>query len=142
MRVHDEQTSTWADWVNVFRRDRTQGDDSLPEDIDLSGIADGKTVQLRWHFYETYYDYWFAVDNVIVSGVPGVGKLPPIALEGSSVTISWEPFGTGSYTVQFTDDLAVPDWQAVPGEWPVTQTTWSGEVSPSVSKRFYRVVSE
>ncbi len=142
VRVQDEQTLAWADWVNVFRRDRTQGDDISPEDIDLSSIADGKNVQLRWHFYQAYYDYWFAVDNIVVSGVARTGGLVPIVLAGGSVTLRWEPFGTGKYTVQYADDLTAPNWQDVPGSWPITQTSWSGEVGLSVSKRFYRVVSE
>jgi hypothetical protein len=142
VRVQDEQTLGWGDWVNVFRRDRTQGDDASPEDMDLSGIADGKKVQLRWHFYQTYYDYWFAVDNIVVSGVARTGGLVPIVLAGGSVTLRWEPFGTGKYTVQYTDDLTAHNWQDVAGSWPITQTKWTGDATTGVPKRFYRVISE
>jgi len=142
LRVYDEQTSAWGNWTNVYRHDRTGGDDRWPEDIDLSGIADQKQVQLRWHFYETYYDYWFAVDNITVSGVPYSGPRRPIALFGDSVTLFWEHFGAGKYTVQYTDSLMHPDWQNAPGSWPVTGTTWTGDDVSAIPMRFYRVVSE
>ena len=62
---------------------------------------------------------------------------------GGSVAISWESFGKGSYTVQWSDDLLSGLWQPVPGaEWPISGTTWQGDDVSAVGRRFYRVRSE
>ncbi len=142
LRIYDEQASSWGDWVNVHHHERTGGDDQWPEDIDLSGIADLRKIQLRWHFYETYYDYWFAVDNITISGVPLSYPSGPISLSHDWVVISWGPFGTGRYTIEYADSLTEPEWRNVPGAWPITQTSWSGEEVSRIPMRFYRVVSE
>ncbi len=146
IRVRDEEAPDWSDWINVFTHDYSRGDNCLPEDMDISSVADGKTIQLRWHFYDTFYDYWFAVDNVRLSGIlPAPPPNPPVRhveLVGISVTLSWEDFGAQQYTVQYTDDLAHPDWQNASGSWPISETTWTGEDITTVRNRFYRVRSE
>ncbi|MDP2898231.1 MAG: DUF5010 C-terminal domain-containing protein [bacterium] len=142
LRAHDDATFTWSDWINVYHHDRAGGDDRWPEDIGLSAVADLRQVQLRWHFYDTYYDYWFAVDNIAVSGVPRSSASGPIALSHNWVTLSWEPFGSGRYTIQYADSLANPQWRNLPGDWPIARTLWSGEDAMDIPMRFYRVVGE
>ena len=60
----------WSSWTNLLRWDRTTVADieSGSQQVDLSAIADGKHIQIRFHFYDAMYDYWFAVDDVRVSG--------------------------------------------------------------------------
>ncbi len=37
--------------------------------IDISAIADGESnVELRWHYYNARYEWWWAIDNVEVTG--------------------------------------------------------------------------
>lgn len=44
--------------------------------------------------------------------------------------------------IEYTADVAVPQWQAVPGtEWPITGTNWVGAIPMSPGKGFLRVVS-
>ncbi|MDP2897092.1 MAG: right-handed parallel beta-helix repeat-containing protein [bacterium] len=81
VRAYDEDIGTWGDWVNLLRLDMTilppwtdPAIDSRPEALDLSAY-DGKKIQIRWHFYEAVYDYWFAIDEITVSGDPA-GTLP------------------------------------------------------------------
>ncbi|MDP2898841.1 MAG: DUF5010 C-terminal domain-containing protein [bacterium] len=146
VQVYDEETSTWGAWTWVFHHDRTNGDDSVPEQIRISSIADRKKVRLRWRFYSTYYDYWFALDDIKVSGIP----LPPspgppirtIGVAGATVTLSWEAFGSGRYTVQYTGDLTSRDWQNASGSWPISETSWTGDDTTDVPSRFYRILGE
>jgi len=142
---YDETSQSWSDWVNLFRRDRTQGDDfsAIPKWFDVSYLADGKKVKFRWRFYDTCYDYWWAIDEVKVSGE----KRPPRIVSAAvgpdgSVELSWESFGSGSYIVEFCDNLLGGNWQAVPGTgWPIEETTWRGDNVSGAGARFYRVRS-
>jgi len=39
--------------------------------IDISDVAAGKSdVKIRWHYYDAYFDWFWEVDNVELSGVP------------------------------------------------------------------------
>jgi hypothetical protein len=146
IRFFDEESQSWSDWVNLLSRDRTDGDhfSAIPQWFDVSSLADGRKVKFRWRFHNTRYDYWWAVDDVRVTGE----KAPPrifsatLTPEGS-VELSWESFASGSYTVEHTGDPASGDWLAVPGtQWPIAQTTWRDDNLSGVSFRFYRVRSE
>jgi hypothetical protein len=62
---------------------------------------------------------------------------------GGKVGLSWDTFGGGNYTVEYTDDLGPANWQPVPGvSWPITEATWSGEDIGALPTRYYRVRSE
>jgi len=138
-------------WVNLLHLDRSifapgtdPAIDSGSEEFDLSAY-DGKKIQLRWHYYNANYDYWFAVDNVKLSGerkeLPR-GAIQQMRLVAGKVELSWSAFGTGNYTVECTDDIAKGDWKPVTGTWPSTQTTWPGEATTGIKTRFYRVRSQ
>ena len=120
--------------------------DADPEEVDVSSQADRKFIQIRWHFYDAMYDYWFAIDDIRVSGDRGPAPPPPrptIGIEGNNVTLTWEIFGGGNYTVEYTEDLTRDDWQPAPGfAWPITETSWSGEDVTGIGGRFYRVNSQ
>jgi hypothetical protein len=68
--VYDSDSATWSPWMNVFTRDMTMGDwtSDTPRFFSLSPLADGRRMKLRWRFHEAEYDYWWAIDNVRVSG--------------------------------------------------------------------------
>jgi len=147
LSVYDPDSQSWSDWLTIFTHDRSAGDQSsaTPLSFRISSLADGRKVKLRWHFYNTRYDFWWAIDNVVVSGrratKPGIVA---ITVDPTGVlTFSWESFGTGYYTVQYTDDLLNPSWTDAEGTaWPTIATTWSGVFPPAQQKRFFRVISE
>ncbi len=149
IRVFDQ--GAWGAWVNLVHFDRTTvtltGDmtDAIPEEVNLSAYADNKRVQIRWRFYDVQWDYWFAVDEIRVSGEPAGSPPPPAGVsEGpAGPALSWEAFGDGEYTVTFADDLASGIWKSPPGTWPRTSTTWtdSDVAGEDVVSRFYRVES-
>ncbi len=60
-----------GDWVNLLHYDRTTVGvyDTAAEVVDLSAY-DGKVIQIRFHFYEANFAYWFAVDKIRVCGEP------------------------------------------------------------------------
>lgn len=142
---------TWGDWVNLLHWDRTTVAeiDSRPEEVDIAAHADGKFIQIRWHFYDAMLNYWFAIDDVRVSG--DKVEEPPPAYEvltmgyiAGVADLTWDAFGGGNYTVQYTADLASNNWQSVPGTtWPITATNWSGDVTAILGRDVYlRVRSE
>ena len=76
------------------------------------------------------------VDSVtIAAGAPTA----VIAPDGS---LTWNDFGSGQYTVQYTDDLVNNPWQDVAGSWPSANTYWLGEDISLARQRFYRVMSQ
>ena len=153
IRSYDEASGLWSAWVNLWHRDLwffspgpDPGIDSDPVHLDISAY-DGKKVQLRWHFYDALNDYWFAIDDIRVSGEPA-GLLPPrkptIAKDGNTVSLSWEEFGDGEYTAEWTNDLVNGLWEIPPGTWPIGATTWADSdiASSEAIQRFYRVESD
>ena len=144
--VYDEIEGRWSDWVNFYTHDRTGGDDftAIPKRFDVSSLADGKRVRFRWRFYNTRYDYWWAIDRVKVTGEKCPPRVTSAAVsQGGEVSLSWEG-GSGSlYTVEYTDDLSGGFWQPVPGtEWPIAETSWQGDDVSQKRGRFYRVVAQ
>ncbi len=98
IRGYDEGASTWGGWVNLLHYDASTvlDFDANPEEVDLSAY-DGRRIQIRWHFYEAVWDYWFALDNIMVSGEPA-GPLPlgakgTLPSSGKNITLrSEDPF--------------------------------------------------
>jgi hypothetical protein len=141
--------SAWGGWVNLLRWERSSVTEFAigPEQVNLSAQADGKFIQIRWHYYEANFDYWFAIDNVRVSGDRGEEPPPPrptIGIEGDNVSLSWEHFGGGSYTVEYTEDLTADDWRPVEGvTWPIVEGGGVVPIPlPHPAALYYRVRSE
>jgi len=109
--------------------------------VDLS-LYDGKVIQIRFHFYEANYDYWFAIDDVVVSGdkepeEPEDYEIQDMGYAAGTAQLDWDAFGDGNYTVEYTNDLATPNWQPVPGTWPITATSWSGDIAAIFGQGVY-----
>ncbi len=68
--VYDPGSTTWSDWMNLFSRTMASGDwaSDSPRIFSLSPEADGKQVRVRWRFHEAQYDYWWAIDDVRMTG--------------------------------------------------------------------------
>ncbi len=140
---------TWGDWANLFHWDRTTVTEYATglEQVDISGHADRKFIQVRWRFYNANYDYWFAVDDIKVAGdrlPPPTGKVISMGYVAGQAQLGWNEFGGGNYTVEYTVDLTSGSWQSVPATtWPITQLTWSGDISGIFGEGVYlRVRSE
>ncbi len=142
IRTCEEGSESWSDWVNVFHRERADGNDPSPQFVDVSNLADRKKIKLRWRFWKTNYDYWWAIDDVRVTGeLPAAeeGKILSLGITGGNISLTWEPFGTGYYRVQYTDDLTSGTWSDASGY--LTGTDWTGEIPPGSEFGFYRVIS-
>jgi len=137
-------------WVNLLSYNVNSIDpnldpavDSTPEKLDLSAY-DGKTFQLRWHFYDATWDWWWAIDNVMVSGEPKPVPPPPkgviltVGIAAGKLSVTWGVFGTETYYIDYTADLTGA-WSEVAG--PLTGTS-SSDVGISGSAGFYRVRAE
>jgi hypothetical protein len=144
-----EDGESWGQWVNLLHWDRSiVGEYATgPEQVDISTQADGKFIQIRWHFYDAVFDYWFSIDDVRVSGEreePPVIVIRDLGYVAGVATLSWDEFGGGNYTVEYADDLTSGGWQPVPGEaWPMQESTWSADITAIFGQGVYlRVRSE
>jgi hypothetical protein len=141
LRSFDSATG-WSGWTNVFHLDTL----SVPAELNppmLSGTQvhdlsayDGKRIQLKFHFFNAEYDYWFAFDKVVVSGLQEAVEIPrpDIALVAGNVTVSWEAFAS-QYSVEYTADLK-GTWTQIAG--PITRTRFS-EAMRSDRTGYYRI---
>ncbi|NQT17610.1 MAG: choice-of-anchor D domain-containing protein, partial [Planctomycetes bacterium] len=72
-------------WQNVARYQGAEASGNVS--LDISSIADGQSnVEIRWHYWDAYYEWWWQVDNVRVSGDP-VAAAPDIDVQGNSLSI-------------------------------------------------------
>lgn len=77
--------------------------------------------------------------NAIVNQIPyQKGSVQVLGKEGDSLTIEWEPFGDGQYTVQTTTDLVSGEWVDAAGEWP-TEAQWCTLGLSGTKQLFIRV---
>lgn len=58
-----------------------------------------------------------------------------------SLALRWTPFGAGSYTVQYCDDLGGATWRDLPGASFLSTTRWVEPASRLAPCRFYRVIA-
>ncbi|MDP2895765.1 MAG: hypothetical protein Q8Q12_04305, partial [bacterium] len=112
---------------------------SDPEVFDLSAY-DGKKIQLKFHFFNAEYDYWFAFDKVRVSGVQVAQEIPRpiITLTPPNVTVSWTSFGPGQYSVEYTTNVK-GTWTKIAG--PFTQTSFT-EAMRADKAGYYRILGQ
>jgi hypothetical protein len=129
IRSFDPATG-WSGWVNLMHLEFADVPTDLeilsdPEVHDLSAF-DGKKIQLKFHYFDAEYDYWFAFDKVRVSGVQEAVEipLPVLTLAPPNLTITWTGFAA-QYTVEHTADLK-GTWTQVGG--PTTQTSFTGPI--------------
>ncbi len=144
-----EDGVTWGNWVNLLSWDRTTVADAASgsEQVDISAHADGKFIQVRWRYYNGNYDYWFAVDDIRIAGdkmPPPIGEILSVGYTEGVADLTWEVFGDGNYTVEYTTDLTSGSWDPIPDEsWPITDTNWSGDITGIFGQGVYlRVRSE
>jgi len=66
-----------------------------------------------------------------------------LVMQPPALGLTWQRFGTGSYTVEFTDDLFYGKWEPLPGfNWPTTELSWYEKDISGLRKGFYRVRSQ
>jgi hypothetical protein len=149
IRVRDEG-GAFGPWQSLFHMDRTDLSDPLvdtnstPEHFNIAPYADGKIIQIRFRYSDAQNDYWFAVDDAIVTGMSkpvAGGDITGMTLVVDKVELVWSPFGTGSYTVEYTENLTGGTWTAVSG-MPTSAATWEGEEIGALTRRYYRVKSQ
>lgn len=69
----------------------------------------------------------------VSSDGPPAGNVLSLEITDNMISLTWEPFGTGLYHVQYTEDLTAGTWSDVPSTtWPIAEEQWSGDdLSPS-----------
>jgi len=100
-----------------------------------------------WADYDAYFGFTaatgalfnlHAIDNFsLETQVSPSDRKLSISAPGGAVTLSWTPFGTESYTIEWSDDLKA--WTPEIG-MPITETTWAvGWIETFPRWRFWRV---
>lgn len=106
--VDVRSSRTGGDWTNVARWTVS---DTGPRSFDLAAHAAGASdLQVRWHFYNANYGYYWGIDNVVLTGTPQTqcNPKPQLPLEVSrpgqtplqwgefegSLQLFWESKGT------------------------------------------------
>jgi len=58
-----------GDWQNVerYREDDAEGLVELP--LSAFGVDGDPNVQIRWYYYNAYFEYWWGIDDVQITGV-------------------------------------------------------------------------
>lgn len=57
-------------WINVWYRDQEDGDLNGYISLDISSVAANHPyVQLQFHYFDAYWDYWWQVDNIRVGAL-------------------------------------------------------------------------
>jgi len=146
VRVKDPDTGAWGDWINLLRFDgptAAEEYNTTPEEVDLSAY-DESEIQLRWHYYDAFNDYWFAIDDIIVSGEPkevgpGIVYFTGLAIVDGNLELEWGAVDVTTYYVEYRADLMVGDWEEIAG--PLTLTHWSTAI-PAGTVEYYRVRGE
>jgi hypothetical protein len=138
-------TTGWSGWTNLLHLEMSDVDPTAdppelsgPQVFDLSAY-DGKKIQLKFHFFDAEYDYWFAVDKVRVSGVQVVKEIPRpiITLTPPNVTVSWDAFA-GQYSLEYTANLK-GTWTKIAG--PFSQTSFT-EAMRTDETGYYRILGQ
>jgi leucyl aminopeptidase len=110
-----------VNWTNVLRQ--RQGDDGYPtpvtKSVDITSIvaANPGDVQIRFHYHQAHFEWWWAIDNVNVEctrsvctpcagtvGAPGEpGASAPLLLrrENGDVILEWDPPDAGCDTADY-----------------------------------------
>jgi hypothetical protein len=117
-RVNDNQTESKR--VELFRLSKA---DNQPK--------------VRFRFVQAGTGSWYyGVDNFGLYSIPSSGgDLPSLSVskDGTKLTVSWAPGATG-FTLESSDSLSTPNWQAVPG---VTGNSLTVDIGPG--NRFFRL---
>jgi hypothetical protein len=74
----DVSTDEGATWTNVLRMQGS--DDGYPTPtsklLDISDLAAGQSMQVRFYYHNAHYEWWWAIDNLYLSCDPGVIEPP------------------------------------------------------------------
>ncbi len=112
--------STWVDWQKT--------------EVDLSAYSGLSDIAIQFALDSN--GPWLIDDVEITGEWTGAPELQ-IAVEDGAGTLSWTPFGTGSYTVEWSEDLNV--WTPETG-MPITEASWLiGQIDSLGGWRFWRV---
>lgn len=83
-------------WQNVARY--KYDDDSGTQSIDISSLGDGRSsVQVRWHFYNIRYGWYWGIDDVAVRGELPENAPPDVVL----TSVSQRQDGSGRIEIRF-----------------------------------------
>ena len=95
--VDVRSTLTGGAWVNVFRQQNASSPNPDHKAIDITTQAAGAAnAQVRFHYYNGHYEWWWQVDNVNVSysGPPICNQIPCAVAPGIAKPVADGSFGS------------------------------------------------
>jgi len=107
------QVFNGSSWISVWNDSNTDEDSVLTDlDVTIHALAAGSDFRIRFSYQNASYDYWFAVDNILVEGLIANGCTT--AASGPK-SIPDGSMGTDPFTVVKTDMAGQTlelDWDA------------------------------
>jgi subtilisin-like proprotein convertase family protein len=100
--VDVRSASTGGAWVNVVRQQGASSPNPQHRNVDISQQAAGASdVQVRFHYYNAQYEWWWQVDNVRVDATAPAGcNMVPC----NAVPVGAKPVADGSFGAPMTAD--------------------------------------
>ena len=92
-----------------------------------------------WNVKECMMQYNLFGDPALMTDFRSRSEINEVGVAGLGISLDWTPIYP-CYTVQYKNSLGA-DWSPVPGTiWPIKASTWTGDDTTGVEKRFYRVI--
>ncbi len=115
---------TGGAWVNVFRNQSASSANPDHRSIGITAQAAGAAnVQVRFHYYQATYEYYWQVDNVKVTYEAPGGCQSDACLDPPSAP---PPVPDGTFGAPMTASLAATDGSAIAIHWDVATCTATG----------------
>ncbi len=95
----DVSTDGGANWANLFTWDEDHRGPLLVDQA-LTGAAGDNDVQVRWHYAQGTYDWWWEVDDAFITACEPIPSNPAISLD--------KTVGTDPNVCATTDEITLP----------------------------------
>lgn len=108
----DVEVYDGTQWVTVLSQSSSDvGSWSTPDHqrLDLTAYANAN-FQVRFHYYNANYEYYWAIDNFDLYGLPCVGSsnLAAYAIASDSISLNWNPGQSSSFGIEYGPTGFVP----------------------------------
>jgi hypothetical protein len=122
--VDVKSSLTGSAWVNVLRQQGASSPNPDHKTLNLTAQAAGAPdVQIRFHYYQASYDYYWQVDNVKVTYTAPVGCNQTIC---AAPPTSVKPVPDGSFGAAMTGSRVDPAGTSINVTWDVTSCLSTG----------------
>jgi subtilisin-like proprotein convertase family protein len=115
---------TGGAWVNVFRNQGASSANPDHRTLNITAQAAGAAdAQVRFHYYQASFEWWWQLDNVLVTYTAPAGCNMSVCLAPQPAP---PPVPDGSFGAAMTADRAAPDGSSINLHWDASSCAASG----------------